>query len=194
MFQKQGETIKAIDGIDLKILRGQTLGLVGESGCGKTTTGRAILQLIRPTKGTVEYDGKELSKLSTTDLLPFRKRMQIIFQDPYASLNPRLTIEQALTEPMRVHQIGKNDTNRDIVVSLLEEVGLSSVHLRRYPHEFSGGQRQRVCVARALAVEPEFIVCDECVSAMDDISPSSSPESLTRTPREKTTDLSIHFP
>ena len=168
MFQKQGETIKAIDGIDLKILRGQTLGLVGESGCGKTTTGRAILQLIRPTKGTVEYDGKELSKLSTTDLLPFRKRMQIIFQDPYASLNPRLTIEQALTEPMRVHQIGKNDTSRrDIVVSLLEEVGLSSVHLRRYPHEFSGGQRQRVCVARALAVEPEFIVCDECVSAMD---------------------------
>ena len=98
----------------------------------------------------------------------FRKRMQIIFQDPYASLNPRLTIEQALTEPMRVHQIGKNDTNRrEIVVSLLEEVGLSSVHLRRYPHEFSGGQRQRVCVARALAVEPEFIVCDECVSAMD---------------------------
>ena len=168
LFQKQGETIKAIDGIDLKILRGQTLGLVGESGCGKTTTGRAILQLIRPTKGTVEYDGQELSKLSTTDLLPFRKRMQIIFQDPYASLNPRLTIEQALTEPMRVHQIGKNDTNRrDIVVSLLEEVGLSSVHLRRYPHEFSGGQRQRVCVARALAVEPEFIVCDECVSAMD---------------------------
>ena len=168
LFQKQGETIKAIDGIDLKILRGQTLGLVGESGCGKTTTGRAILQLIRPTKGTVEYDGQELSKLSTTDLLPFRKRMQIIFQDPYASLNPRLTIEQALTEPMRVHQIGKNDTNRrEIVVSLLEEVGLSSVHLRRYPHEFSGGQRQRVCVARALAVEPEFIVCDECVSAMD---------------------------
>ena len=168
LFQKQGETIKAIDGIDLKILRGQTLGLVGESGCGKTTTGRAILQLIRPTKGTVEYDGQELSKLSTTDLLPFRKRMQIIFQDPYASLNPRLTIEQALTEPMRVHQIGTNDTNRrEMVVSLLEEVGLSSVHLRRYPHEFSGGQRQRVCVARALAVEPEFIVCDECVSAMD---------------------------
>ena len=168
LFQKEGETIKAIDGIDLKIFRGQTLGLVGESGCGKTTTGRAILQLIRPTKGTVEYDGQELSKLSTTDLLPFRKRMQIIFQDPYASLNPRLTIEQALTEPMRVHQIGTNDTNRrDMVVSLLEEVGLSSIHLRRYPHEFSGGQRQRVCVARALAVEPEFIVCDECVSAMD---------------------------
>jgi peptide/nickel transport system ATP-binding protein len=124
--------------------------------------------LIRPTEGTVLYDGKSLGALTKEALLEYRKKMQIIFQDPYASLNPRLTIEQALTEPMIVHQIGKDRSNRrDMVVHLLEEVGLTSQHLLRYPHEFSGGQRQRICVARALAVEPEFIVCDECVSAMD---------------------------
>jgi peptide/nickel transport system ATP-binding protein len=124
--------------------------------------------LIRPTEGTVLYDGKSLGALTKEALLEYRKKMQIIFQDPYASLNPRLTIEQALTEPMIVHQIGKDRSNRrDMVVHLLEEVGLTSKHLLRYPHEFSGGQRQRICVARALAVEPEFIVCDECVSAMD---------------------------
>jgi peptide/nickel transport system ATP-binding protein len=124
--------------------------------------------LIRPTEGTVLYDGKSLGALTKEALLEYRKKMQIIFQDPYASLNPRLTIEQALTEPMVVHQIGKDRSNRrDMVVHLLEEVGLTSKHLLRYPHEFSGGQRQRICVARALAVEPEFIVCDECVSAMD---------------------------
>ena len=124
--------------------------------------------MIRPTEGTVLYDGKSLGALTKEALLEYRKKMQIIFQDPYASLNPRLTIEQALTEPMIVHQIGKGRSNRrDMVVHLLEEVGLTSEHLLRYPHEFSGGQRQRICVARALAVEPEFIVCDECVSAMD---------------------------
>jgi peptide/nickel transport system ATP-binding protein len=124
--------------------------------------------LIRPTNGKVNYDGKSLGTFSKDTLLRYRKKMQIIFQDPYASLNPRMTIEQALTEPMVVHQIGKEGANRrDMVVNLLEEVGLSSQHLLRYPHEFSGGQRQRICVARALAVEPEFIVCDECVSAMD---------------------------
>jgi len=141
---------------------------VGESGCGKTTTGRAILQLVKATSGQVFYDNHDLCQLHRDQLLPYRKKLQIIFQDPYASLNPRMTIEQALSEPIRFHQIctGRTET-RDRVVSLLEEVGLSAEHLRRYPHEFSGGQRQRLCVARALAVEPEFIVCDECVSAMD---------------------------
>jgi peptide/nickel transport system ATP-binding protein len=167
-FKKQQNIVKAVDGIELAIDKGQTLGLVGESGCGKTTAGRAILHLIRPTEGQVRYNGQNLGTLSPKDLLAYRKKMQIIFQDPYASLNPRLTIEQTLTEPLVVHQIGKSRAERkDRVVTLLEEVGLSSTHLLRYPHEFSGGQRQRICVARALAVEPEFIVCDECVSAMD---------------------------
>ena len=165
---KPREVVKAVDGVSLNIHKGRTLGLVGESGCGKTTTGRAILQLICPTSGNVTYAGVSLSGLAAEEIRPFRKRMQIIFQDPYASLNPRMTIEQALLEPMNFHNIGSGrEDRRARVVSLLEEVGLSSSHLRRYPHEFSGGQRQRLCVARALTVEPEFIVCDECVSAMD---------------------------
>jgi len=167
-FRNQQNQVKAVDGIELTINKGQTLGLVGESGCGKTTAGRAILHLVRPTTGRVNYDGQELGMLTQAELLRYRKKMQIIFQDPYASLNPRLTIEQTLIEPLVVHQIGNNRGDRkERVVTLLEEVGLCSEHLLRYPHEFSGGQRQRICVARALAVEPEFIVCDECVSAMD---------------------------
>jgi peptide/nickel transport system ATP-binding protein len=160
--------VKAVDGVDFQIQRGRTLGLVGESGCGKTTLGRAILKLQKTKLGSVLYDGNELITLTQKEMLDFRKRMQIIFQDPYASLNPRQTIEQTLVEPLLVHGIGSNHSERkDRIVSLLEEVGLGAELLLRYPHEFSGGQRQRISVARALAVEPEFIVCDECVSAMD---------------------------
>jgi len=160
--------VKAVDGVDFQIQRGRTLGLVGESGCGKTTLGRAILKLQKTKLGSVLYDGNELITLTQKEMLDFRKRMQIIFQDPYASLNPRQTIEQTLVEPLLVHGIGSNHSERkDRIVSLLEEVGLGAEFLLRYPHEFSGGQRQRISVARALAVEPEFIVCDECVSSMD---------------------------
>ncbi|HCE06409.1 MAG TPA: ABC transporter ATP-binding protein [Verrucomicrobiales bacterium] len=160
--------VKAVDGISFTVPRGSTLGLVGESGCGKTTTGRAILNLVAPTEGSVQFDGQEIAGFDAAAMLPLRKRMQIIFQDPYSSLNPRLTIEQALTEPMSVHGIGRHHAERrDRAAALLDEVGLDARFLRRYPHEFSGGQRQRICVARALSLEPEFILCDEAVSAMD---------------------------
>jgi peptide/nickel transport system ATP-binding protein len=160
--------VKAVDDISFKIYRGQTLGLVGESGCGKTTAGRAILRLIEPTEGRVLFDGMDLQDLRGREMQKARRRMQIIFQDPYGSMNPRMTIESALIEPMKTHRIGRSFAERrDRAVALLEEVGLESLYLRRYPHEFSGGQRQRICIARALAVEPEFIICDESVSALD---------------------------
>ena len=167
-FQRVVDQVRAVDGVSFQVYRGQTLGLVGESGCGKTTTGRALLRLIEPTAGNVFYDGINLLNLQPAALRKLRRRIQIIFQDPYGSLNPRMTIESALMEPMKLHGIGESQGDRiDRAVSLLEEVDLDAAHLRRYPHEFSGGQRQRVCIARALSVEPEFIVCDESVSALD---------------------------
>ena len=168
IFSAPKGVVKAVDGISFTVARGSTLGLVGESGCGKTTTGRAILNLLMPTAGSVRFAGQEIVGFDAAAMLPLRKQMQIIFQDPYSSLNPRLTIEQALTEPMAVHGIGRQHAERrDRAAALLNEVGLEARFLRRYPHEFSGGQRQRICVARALSLEPEFIVCDEAVSAMD---------------------------
>ena len=160
--------IRAVDGVSFKVYRGQTLGLVGESGCGKTTAGRAILRLVEPTGGRVWLDGVDVASLGSGDLRQMRRRMQIIFQDPYGSLNPRMTVEAAITEPMVIQGIGANrKERRDRAAALLEEVGLQPAHLRRYPHEFSGGQRQRICIARAIAVEPEFLICDESVSALD---------------------------
>ncbi|MBC8324758.1 MAG: ABC transporter ATP-binding protein [Verrucomicrobia subdivision 3 bacterium] len=160
--------VRAVDGVSFIVPIGSTLGLVGESGSGKTTTGRAILNLVAPTAGSVKFLDEEIAGRNAAAMLPLRKRMQIVFQDPYSSLNPRLTIEQALTEPMAVHGIGSSHSDRrDRAAVLLEEVDLEPHFLRRYPHEFSGGQRQRICVARALSLEPEFIVCDEAVSAMD---------------------------
>ncbi|MBU0487964.1 MAG: ABC transporter ATP-binding protein [Bacteroidetes bacterium] len=158
----------AVNDISFDVYYGETLGLVGESGCGKTTTGRAILRLIETSSGLIRYKDKELTKLSGSEIKHLRKNLQIIFQDPYSSLNPRQTVGSCLTEPMKVHGIGKNNAARkEIACDLLSQTGLLPEHFNRYPHEFSGGQRQRICVARALSLQPEFIICDESVSALD---------------------------
>ena len=168
IFGKVTQELKAVDNITFDIYRGETLGLVGESGCGKTTLGRSLLQLIEHSSGTVEYDGKPLDKLSSKEMRHLRTKMQIVFQDPYSSLNPRLTIGDAILEPLRSHHIYNTDSERrEAVNALLEEVGLDRSVYGRYPHEFSGGQRQRVCIARALIVKPELVICDESVSALD---------------------------
>jgi oligopeptide/dipeptide ABC transporter ATP-binding protein len=160
--------LRAVDGVSFTIHRGETLGLVGESGCGKTTTGRCILQLERPTSGSIEFEGRELTGLGDADMRWVRRRMQVIFQDPYSSLNPRMTVGQIVEEPLVVHRIVSGDAARAARVrQLLFQVGLLPQHARRYPHELSGGQRQRVGIARALAMEPSLIVCDEPVSALD---------------------------
>jgi len=167
IFQRHIGDTKAVDGLNFFIRRGETLGLVGESGCGKTTTGRAILQLYRPTAGEVYFQGQDLCKLKGEPLRHMRRKMQMIFQDPYASLNPRMTVGDIVGEPLEVHNILKGKELRNRVMELLEVVGLNRYFVNRYPHEFSGGQRQRIGVARALAVNPDFIVCDEPISALD---------------------------
>lgn len=168
VFQRQVGAIKAVDGLNFDMYKGETLGLVGESGCGKSTTGRAILQLYRPTNGNVIFEGKDLTKTSGEELRKMRRRMQMIFQDPYASLNPRMTVGSIISEPLEVHGIGSNRKERqERVQDLLKRVNLNPYFVNRYPHEFSGGQRQRIGIARALAVNPAFIVCDEPISALD---------------------------
>ena len=167
MSRKVGD-VKAVDGVDFTINRGETLGLVGESGCGKTTTGRCILRLERPTAGQILFDGKDLSRLGRRDLVAMRRRVQVIFQDPYSSLNPRMKVGDIIAEPIRVHGIERDAGRRtERVRELLSTCGLDPKFADRYPHEMSGGQRQRVGIARALALDPEFIVCDEAVSALD---------------------------
>jgi len=167
ILQRETGAVKAVDDVSFEIKKGETLGLVGESGCGKTTTGRTIIQLYRPTAGEVLFDGINLVQTEGKDLRDLRKHMQMIFQDPYASLNPRWTISRIITEPLRVHNIAQGKESMEKVTELLELVQLNASYMNRYPHEFSGGQRQRIGIARALATTPKFIVCDEPISALD---------------------------
>jgi oligopeptide transport system ATP-binding protein len=167
IVQRQVGAVKAVDGVTFSIRRGETLGLVGESGCGKTTTGRVILRLMEPTSGEALFEGRNIFKLSKEDLRKMRRDMQIIFQDPYSSLNPRMTVGDIIGEPLEIHNLARGKEKLRRVQELLEVVGLSPYHVNRYPHEFSGGQRQRIGIARALAVNPKLIICDEPVSALD---------------------------
>ena len=162
-----GQKGHAVNGVSFKLERGETLGIVGESGCGKSSMGRTILKVHEPTSGQIIFDGVDITGLSNRKMFPYRKKMQMIFQDPYASLNPRFTVGEIIEEPMIIHNMGTAHERKVIVQELIETVGLKPDHIRRYPHEFSGGQRQRIGIARTLALRPEFIVCDEPISALD---------------------------
>ena len=167
-FRRTTEVVKAVDDVSFVLYPGETIGLVGESGCGKTTLGRALLRLTEPTAGRILFEGEDLAALSAGDLRRKRRELQLVFQDPYAALNPMLTVGEAIWEPMRVHSVGGSRREQKArVLELLRTVGLRDEHFERYPHEFSGGQRQRICIARALALQPKLIVCDESVSALD---------------------------
>jgi oligopeptide transport system ATP-binding protein len=166
-FGKVTSNVKAVDNMSFTINKGETLGLVGESGCGKTTIGRTIIKLYEPTDGQIIYDGTDISRFSSSKMLPYRRKMQMIFQDPYASLDSRMTVGDIIGESIDIHNLMKGKERQERIQYLLNKVGLNEDHANRYPHEFSGGQRQRIGIARALAVEPEFIVCDEPISALD---------------------------
>lgn len=166
-FGKTNVAVKAVDDISFSIKKGETFGLVGESGCGKSTTGRTLIRLYVPTAGEIIFDGVDIAHMKESELMDYRKRIQMIFQDPYASLNTRMTVADIIGEPLDIHGLAKGQERQNKIFSLLETVGLSKDHASRYPHEFSGGQRQRIGIARALAVDPEFIICDEPISALD---------------------------
>jgi oligopeptide/dipeptide ABC transporter ATP-binding protein len=167
MFSRKIGHVRAVDGLDFFVKRGETLGIVGESGCGKSTTGQLILQLLEPTEGEIWFEGKDMTKLGQEEMRQMRKNLQIIFQDPYSSLNPRMKVEDIIAEPLKVHGMNNPIEIKEAVAELLSVVGLGEHHMKRHPHEFSGGQRQRIGIARALALKPKLIVCDEPVSALD---------------------------
>ncbi len=165
--RKEQKVVKAVDDVNFKVYKGETLALVGESGCGKSTTGRSLLRLIEPTSGNVYFEGRDIVTYSKQELKNIKKDMQIVFQDPFASLHPRMTVEEIIAEPLSIHKIGSREEREKKVEYLMEKVGLSPQMKKRYPHEFSGGQRQRIGIAKALALNPKFIICDEPVSALD---------------------------
>src|SRR5689334_20346221 len=167
LLQRVQDYVRAVDDVSFFIREGETLGMVGESGCGKTTVGRTILRLVEPTSGSVVFDNQDVFKLKNNELKSMRRNMQIIFQDPYASLDPRMPIGESVMEGLNIHNIGTRQERVDLMLATLKKVGLEDYHARRFPHEFSGGQRQRIGIARALALQPKFIVCDEPVSALD---------------------------
>jgi peptide/nickel transport system ATP-binding protein/oligopeptide transport system ATP-binding protein len=167
LFQRVVNWVKAVDDVSFNVRKGETLGMVGESGCGKTTVGRSMLRLVEPTSGSIRFEGKDVLQLRGRDLKDVRRHMQIIFQDPYASLDPRVPIGESVMEGLHIHNIGTRQERYDLMIDTLKKVGLEDYHARRYPHEFSGGQRQRIGIARALALRPNFIICDEPVSALD---------------------------
>ena len=167
MFSKNKQVVKAVDDVSFHIYKGETFGLVGESGCGKSTLGRTLNRLYDPTEGEILFDGKNIANLTSKELQPYRKRMQMIFQDPYSSLNPYMNVEEIIDEPLEIHTSLSKDERREVIIDMLEKVGLKKDDLEKFPHEFSGGQRQRIGIARALAINPDFILCDEAISALD---------------------------
>ena len=167
MFSKSKQVVKAVDDVSFHIYKGETFGLVGESGCGKSTLGRTLNRLYDPTAGEILFDGKDIANLKNKELQPYRKRMQMIFQDPYSSLNPYMNVEEIIDEPLEIHTALSKNERREVIIDMLEKVGLKKDDLEKFPHEFSGGQRQRIGIARALAINPDFILCDEAISALD---------------------------